>query len=109
MAVSRGTAVTRAGGIVAERVAVSTLLDPYFSLRALAAYSGIGKRTLEKYLTDSLNPLPCYRLPGGRKVLVRRSEFDQWISQFRAAGAPMALKQTVVDVLARLDKNRAAS
>ncbi len=58
--------------------------DPYLSLQALAAYSGLSVRTLRKALTDPLHPLPHYR-PGG-KILVRQSEFDRWMARFRHEG-----------------------
>lgn len=67
-----------------DSIAVTVPLDPYLTLRALAAYSGISVRKLREYLADSFNPLPCYRIGG--KVLIRRSEFDRWISVFRQAG-----------------------
>lgn len=66
---------------------IATNLDAYLSLRALASYSGLSARTLRTYL--ELPPheaLPCYRVGG--KVLVRRSEFDQWIARYRAHGRP---------------------
>ena len=84
-------------GVVAERVVISTPLDPFLSLRALAAYSGLSVRTLRTYL--DLAPreaLPCYRVGG--KILVRRSEFDAWVAGFRRRGRP-AVDQIVSDVL----------
>ena len=77
----------QARGPIVERVVVSTTLDPLLSLKALTAYSSIAPRTLRQYL--ELAPedaLPCYRLPG--KILVRRSEFDAWIAQYRSRGRP---------------------
>src|ERR1041384_1178379 len=74
-------------GVLAERVVLSTLLDPFLSLRALAAYSGLSVRTLRGYL--ELPPheaLPCYRVGG--KILVRRSAFDGWIDRYRTQGRP---------------------
>jgi hypothetical protein len=79
--------VTNAGqvrGVLAERVVVSTPLDPFLSLRALASYSGFSVRKLREYLDDSAHPLPCYRVGG--KILVRRSEFDAWITRYRQQG-----------------------
>jgi hypothetical protein len=76
-------------GIIAEHVVISTVLDPLMSLRALAAYSSLSIRTLRGYL--ELPPdraLPCFRLPGGGKVLVRRSVFDRWLEQFQTRGRP---------------------
>ncbi len=72
-------------GVGVERVIFSTELDPFLSLRALAAYGGLGVRTLRAYLTDPRRPLPCYRV--GAKILVRRSEFDSWMRQHRHVGS----------------------
>lgn len=77
-------------GFLPERIVISTVLDPYLSLRALAAYSGL-RRTLRTYLERLPNEaLPCYRLGG--KILVRKSKFDAWIAQFRAQGRPSLAK-----------------
>lgn len=59
--------------------------DRYLSLQDLVAYSGLCVRTLRKALADPLRPLPHYRRGGG-KVLVRKSEFDRWMVQFRHEG-----------------------
>jgi hypothetical protein len=75
----------------------------YVSLDALAKYASIGKRTLEKYLADPEHPLPCYRLPGGRKRLVRLREFEEWISAYRALGAAPEIPHVVAKILSRLD------
>jgi len=74
-------------GVLAERVVVSTELDPFLSLKALAVYSGLGDRTLRTHIADPVHPLPCYRV-GGKdgKILVRRSEFDTWIAAYRQTG-----------------------
>ena len=71
-------------GVLAERVVVSTPLDPFLSLRALAGYSGLSVRKLREHLADPGHPLPCYRVGG--KIVVRRSEFDAWIGAYREAG-----------------------
>lgn len=74
-------------GVVAERVVISTMLDPFLSLRALADYSGLSVRTLRGYLDLAPHAaLPCYRVGG--KILVRRSAFDGWIEQYRTQGRP---------------------
>lgn len=67
--------------MLAERVVVSTTLDPFLPLRALAAYSGLSVRKLREHLTDPAHPLPYYRVGG--KILVRRGEFDEWIAAYR--------------------------
>jgi hypothetical protein len=71
-------------GILAERVLVSTLLDPFLTLKALASYSGISVRKLHEHLNDPLHALPHYRMGG--KIVVRRSEFDAWIARYRQCG-----------------------
>ena len=72
---------------IVERLNVTLLLDPYFGLKALATYSGMSVRTLRSHLDAQPDvALPCYRVNG--RVLVRRSEFDEWMSQFRSRGRP---------------------
>lgn len=45
----------------------------------------------------SVDPPPHYRV--GRKILVRRSEFDQWASKFRVVRPPVDLESVVSDVM----------
>lgn len=72
---------------VIDNILVQTDLDPYLSLKALSAYSGLSVRTLRKALRDPIHPLSHYRVGG--KILVRRSEFDRWVGQFRQEGADL--------------------
>jgi predicted DNA-binding transcriptional regulator AlpA len=58
--------------------------DIYFDLKALSVYSCLSVRTLWNYMSDSDNPLPHFRLK--KKVLVRRSEFDTWMENYRCDG-----------------------
>ena len=72
-------------------------LDPWLSLQALSAYSGLSVRTLRACLTEPHRPLPHYRMKephvlptrAGKsrtvsgKILVRRSEFDRWMDAFK--------------------------
>ena len=90
---------THVRGIVAERVVLSTELDPFLTLKALATYSSLGVRTLRAHLTDPRHPLPCYRIGG--KIVVRRSEFDAWVAQFKTVGNP-SVEHVVAEVLADL-------
>jgi hypothetical protein len=76
--------VAQVRGVLAERVVISTPLDPFLSLRALAGYSDLSVRKLRDCLDDLAHPLPCYRVGG--KLLVRRSEFDAWIAAYRQRG-----------------------
>ncbi len=69
---------------VIDNITVRTDLDPYLSLKALSAYSGMSKRKLREALIDPVHPLPHYR--AGGKFLVRRSDFDKWMVRFRREG-----------------------
>lgn len=80
--IGRGRTLVR--GPVVERVVVSTELDPFLPLQALANYAGLSVRKLRDLLVDPLRPLPCYRVGG--KVLVRRSDFDAWATAYRQRG-----------------------
>src|SRR4029453_14253501 len=65
--------------------------DEYLTLAQLAAYSKLSPRQLRNYL--ALPPgqaLPCYR--PGRKILVRRGEFDAWFAQFKTRGRPALIR-----------------
>jgi hypothetical protein len=73
--------------------------DDYLPLRTLAGYSGLSVRTLRGYLVHPAHPLPHYRVGG--KLLVKRSEFDDWMRGFRAAEPPR-LDGIVADVLRSL-------
>ncbi len=74
--------------LVAVRdITIATPLDPYLTLRALAAYSGCSTRWLRERLTCLTHPLPHYRVNG--KILVRPSEFDTWMAPFRQLGSPV--------------------
>jgi hypothetical protein len=83
-----------------EQIIVSVPLDPYLSLKALAAYSGLSVRKLRDQLRHPSRPLPHYRVDG--KILVRRSEFDAWIAAYRRVGES-DVDRIVDDVLAKLD------
>jgi hypothetical protein len=91
--------VAQVRGVLAERVIVSTQLDPFLALTALATYSGFSRRKLSDYLDDPTHPLPCYRVGG--KIVVRRSEFDTWIARYRQIGRA-DVDQIVADVLRTL-------
>jgi hypothetical protein len=93
--VGRAEADQPARFLVSERVVITTELDPFLPLRALAAYAGLSVRTLRQYL--DLPPdqaLPCYRVGG--KILVRRSQFDAWVAQYQTRGRP-ALARALQD------------
>ena len=82
-----------------EEVKIGIPLDPFLSLKALAAYAGLSVRKLRDYLDDTMHPLPHYRVGG--KILVRQSEFDSWMHRYRQVGG-VNVDQVVEDVLGRL-------
>jgi len=94
-----GYSVAQVRGILAERVVISTPLDPFLPLRALASYSGLSVRKLRQHLEDPAHPLPCYRIGG--KIVVRRSAFDGWAAQFKTVGN-LKVEDVVAEVLADL-------
>ena len=95
-----GRPVGQVRGILAERVVVvSTPLDPFLTLKALASYSGLSVRTLRNHLDNPAHPLACYRVGG--KLLVRRSEFDAWMAAYRQHGRT-DVNRVVAEVMADL-------
>jgi hypothetical protein len=88
-----------------EAATVTIPHDPYLALKALAGYSGLSVRTLRGYPTDTVHPLPHYRV--NRKLLVRLSEFDQWIARYRQCGRP-DLNALVNEVIERVRKKSPA-
>ncbi|MGD0915077.1 MAG: hypothetical protein ABSB22_01355 [Thermodesulfobacteriota bacterium] len=55
------------------------LKDQFFDLRGLSAYSSLSISTLRDHIR--VNSLPAYPVHG--KILVKKSEFDKWISGYR--------------------------
>jgi len=54
--------------------------DRYLRLPELAAYSTLSVRTLQRCIAAKVHPLPAHRLVG-RALVVKRSEFDQWVRE----------------------------
>ncbi len=72
----------------------------YFDLKALAAYSSCSVRWLRDRLVDRLHPLPHYRIEG--KILVKREEFDRWLSVSRVVSPADGLDDMVDSVMAQV-------
>lgn len=66
---------------VIEAMTIQADLDPYMSLRALATYASLSRRTLQDLINDTSDPIPSYRVGG--KILVRKGDFDRWIARHR--------------------------
>jgi excisionase family DNA binding protein len=80
-------AIGQVRGVLAERVEISTALDPFFNLAAVSSYLGLSVKTLRRAVNDTPDrALPCYRV--GTAILVRRSEADAWMAQRRTVGRP---------------------
>jgi len=56
-------------------------VDTFLDLKELAQYSTFSDSTLRCYLSDPEKPIPSFRI--NRKILVKKSEFDLWMEQFR--------------------------
>lgn len=80
------------------RTASSDFSDCYLDLETLSRYSSLSISTLRGYLREGL---ACYRVKG--KILVKRSEFDEFMSQYRTEFDAIADK-----VVARLESNTQA-
>ena len=76
----------------------STITPEYLDLQALAVYSSCSVRWLRARLTDRTSPLPHHRVEG--KILVSRTDFDRWISQFRTVQETGAIDTIVNGVIA---------
>jgi len=77
--------------------------DGYLSLDELATYAGLCVRTLRRYLDDPRHPLPHYHI-GGR-VLVKRSEYDEWAQPYHVAPADTdTVQAAAVAVLAGMGR-----
>ena len=75
---------------------VGSVSAGYLSLRDLSVYSGLSIRKLRDCLIDPERPLPHYRIGG--KLLVRRSEYDEWSAGFRV-NTSSSLGKIVDDVM----------
>ena len=62
--------ITKIGGI---------LKDQFLDLRGLSVYSSLSVSTLRDHIRSK--GLPAFSVRG--KILVKKSEFDKWVSQYR--------------------------
>ena len=58
---------------------MGAIIQEYFSIKELTQYCGLSERTLRTYLKNEA--LPFYSV--GRKILIRRMEFDNWMTKYR--------------------------
>jgi hypothetical protein len=76
----------------------------YFDLQALAAYSSCSVRWLRNRLVDHHQPLPHYRVDG--KILVKREEFDRWMTTHRTMQPANDVAALVESVVSQIQKPR---
>lgn len=78
----------------------------YLDLRALAVYSSSSVRWLRDRINDTTAPLPYHRVGG--KILIRKEDFDDWISRFRTIQSATELETLVDGVMADLLTNKSS-
>jgi len=83
--------------VAAEGAKALSAEKMYFSLRELSRHAGLSVRRLRGYLTDRTEPLPHYRVGG--KILVHRTEFAEWVHQFRRTAKVCELNALVDDLM----------
>lgn len=66
---------------VKDKPSASEITLEWLSLRQLTAYAGACERTLRTWIHAPVDPLPAVRV--GKKILVRRSAFDDWLERRR--------------------------
>jgi hypothetical protein len=75
----------------------------WLDLRALIEYACVSERTARGWIHRTIDPLPAYQVD--RKLLIKRSEFDAWITQHGVRrDVTMDLDQVVDDVLRAVQK-----
>lgn len=75
----------------------------YFDLQALAVYSSCSVRWLRNRLADHHQPLPHYRVEG--KILVKREEFDRWMTMHRTRQPATDVAELVESVVSQMEKS----
>jgi len=59
--------------------------DRWLGIKELVEYSTLTAKTIRRHLVGR-HPIPHYRV-GGR-ILVKRSEFDEWVKQYGSVVTP---------------------
>ena len=86
----------------ANIVTIVALKDQYLDLKGLAAYSTLGVSTLRAYIRRG--KLPAFKVKG--KVLIRKSEFDVWLDQYRMKREVKDLDKLADEAVKSLKSNR---
>jgi excisionase family DNA binding protein len=51
------------------------------TVREAAEYAHLGQWTLREAMHSSVNPLPYFATPGGKKHLIDRKDLDAWMER----------------------------
>ena len=81
---------------IIDRVMLDASITPFVGLVALSKLAGLSVRKLRDCLTDPFHPLRHYRVGG--KIVVRYSDFEQWIERYRV-GATEDLNRVVDEIV----------
>ena len=55
--------------------------EPYVNAKQVAAHLGLSTSLVRKKTTIHDDGIPHHRLPGGRAILYRITEIDQWLAK----------------------------
>lgn len=81
------------------------LAAEWMSVRQVTRYAAVSERTLRTWIHSPVNPLPAVRVCG--KILVRRSDLDEWLERRRIKPLESVdVDDIVEDVLQRLVNGR---
>jgi excisionase family DNA binding protein len=73
--------------------------DRWLDLRRLREYAAISERTLRAWIHSPVDPLPAVRV--GTKILVRKSDFDQWLEKHKVKPLELgAMVEEIVEAVA---------
>jgi len=74
----------------------------WLDLRRLREYAAVSERTLRAWVHSPVDPLPAVCV--GRKILVRKSDFDRWLEQHKVK--PLDLGVIVDEVVEAVTSGR---
>jgi excisionase family DNA binding protein len=81
---------------------VSNSMPEWLDLKALTKYACVSERTLREWIHRSDQPLPASQV--GAKLLIKRSDFDRWMTSHRVTQIKSVDVDAVVsEVLAGLE------
>lgn len=76
--------------------------DDWLGIKELVAHSKLSDKTIRRAIAAREHPLPSHRV--GRRVLIKRSDFDTWV---KAGSAPQARPRPADTVEARVQATAA--